>query len=128
MSAPDTRGFTVIEVLVAMLILGVGITALVGSSALVTRQIGRGRILTIATEIGNQRLEKLRLLARPYNGAAACARTGFASSTAPDTVRHVVESWTVTGSGNSRTIKVAVTYPRQGGTSTDTLSTIVGCY
>jgi len=73
-SAQDTRGFTVIEVLVAMLILGVGITALVGSSALVTRQIGRGRILTIATEIGNQRLEKLRLLSRPYNGAAACAR------------------------------------------------------
>jgi prepilin-type N-terminal cleavage/methylation domain-containing protein len=127
-SAQDSRGFTVIEVLVAMVILGVGITALVGSSALVTRQIGRGRILTIATEVANQRLEKLRLLARPYNGAAACARAGFASSTAPDTVRHVIESWTVSGSGNSRTITVAVTYPRQGGTSTDMLSTIVGCY
>ena len=37
MSAPDTRGFTVIEVLVAMLILGVGITALVGTHMAVDR-------------------------------------------------------------------------------------------
>lgn len=123
-----SRGFTVIEVLVAVLVLGIGITALVGSSALVTRQIGRGRILTIATEVGNQRLEILRLLARPYNGAAACARTGFASSTTPDTVRHVIESWTVTGSGNSRTLMVTITYPRRGGTSTFTLTSMVGCY
>lgn len=128
MSPRDSRGFTVIEVLVAVLVLGIGITALVGSSALVTRQIGRGRILTIATEVANQRLENLRLLARPYNGAAACSRAGFASSTAPDTVRKVIESWTVTGSGNSRTVSVAVSYPRQGGRSYDTLTTIVGCY
>jgi prepilin-type N-terminal cleavage/methylation domain-containing protein len=127
-SPKDSRGFTVIEVLVAVLVLGIGITALVGSSALVTRQIGRGRILTIATEVANQRLENLRLLARPYNGAAACGRAGFASSTAPDTVRNVIESWTVTGSGNSRTVSVAVSYPRQGGRSFDTLTTIVGCY
>jgi prepilin-type N-terminal cleavage/methylation domain-containing protein len=127
-SAPDTRGFTIVEVMVAVLILGIGITALVGSSALVTRQIGRGRILTIATEVGTQRLEKLRLLSRPYNGAAACTRSGFASSAAPDTVRSVVESWTVSGSGNSRTLAVTVSYPRQGGLSTFTLSTIVGCY
>lgn len=127
MSAND-RGFTIVEVLVAVLVLGIGITALVGSSALVTRQIGRGRILTIATEVANQRLENLRLLARPYNGAAACTRAGFASSTAPDTVRSVIESWQVFGSGNSRTVKVAVSYPRQGGRSYDTLTTIVGCY
>lgn len=128
MSTNNTRGFTIIEVLVAVLVLGIGITALVGSSALVTRQIGRGRILTIATEVANQRLENLRLLARPYNGAAACARAGFASSTAPDTVRSVIESWQVTGNGNSRTVTVAVSYPRQGGRSYDTLTTIVGCY
>lgn len=128
MSPNDSRGFTVIEVLVAVLVLGIGITALVGSSALVTRQIGRGRILTIATEVANQRIENLRLLARPYNGAAACSRAGFASSTAPDTVRNVIESWLVQGSGNSRTVTVAVSYPRQGGRSYDTLTTIVGCY
>jgi prepilin-type N-terminal cleavage/methylation domain-containing protein len=127
-STNDTRGFTVVEVLVAVLVLGVGITALVGSSALVTRQIGRGRILTIATEVANQRLERLRLLARPFNGVAACAQAGFASSAAPDTVRSVVESWTVSGAGNSRTVTVTVTYPRTGGTSTFTLNTIVGCY
>ncbi len=128
MSPNDRRGFTVIEVLAAVLILGIGITALVGSSALVTRQIGRGRILTIASEVATQRLEKLRLLSRPVSGGNPCAQAGFASSANPDTVRSVVESWTVTGSGNSRTVTTTVTYPRQGGTSTFTLSTIVGCY
>lgn len=128
MSPNDRRGFTVIEVLAAVLILGIGITALVGSSALVTRQIGRGRILTIATEVANQRLEKLRLLSRPVSGGNPCAQAGFASSANPDTVRSVVESWSVTGGGNSRTVAVTVSYPRQGGSSTFTLSTIVGCY
>jgi prepilin-type N-terminal cleavage/methylation domain-containing protein len=127
-SPNDRRGFTVIEVLAAVLILGIGITALVGSSALVTRQIGRGRILTIASEVATQRLEKLRLLSRPVSGGSPCTQGGFASSTAPDTVRSVVESWAVSGSGTSRTVTVTVAYPRQGGTSTFTLSTIVGCY
>jgi prepilin-type N-terminal cleavage/methylation domain-containing protein len=43
-------GFTVIEVIVAVLVLTIGVTALVGSSALVTRQVGRGRIVTIANQ------------------------------------------------------------------------------
>jgi len=124
----DTRGYSITEVLVAVLVLGVGVTALVSSSALATRQLGQGRILTIATEIASQRLENLRLLSRPINGEAPCTRAGFAGSAVPDTVRSVVESWTVTGSGNSRTLAVTVSYPRKGGMSTFTLTSLVGCY
>ncbi len=123
-----TRGYSITEVLVAVLVLGVGVTALVSSSALVTRQIGRGRILTIATEVATQRLENLRLLSRPTNGEAPCTRAEFAGSAVPDTVRSIVESWTVIGSGNSRTLAVTVSYPRKGGMSTFTLSSLVGCY
>ena len=39
-----TAGFTLIEVMVALIILGVGILALSGSSAMVNRMIGRGRV------------------------------------------------------------------------------------
>lgn len=121
-------GYSIIEVLVAVLVLGVGIIALVGSSALVTRQIGRGRILTIATEAATRRLEVLRLLSRPINGAAPCTRPEFAGSAVPDTVRSIVESWTVTGGGNSRTVAVTVSYQRNGGIGSFTLTSVVGCF
>jgi prepilin-type N-terminal cleavage/methylation domain-containing protein len=127
-TAKSRDGFTIIEIMVAVLVLGIGITALVGSSALVTRQIGRGRTISIANEIGTQRLERLRVLARPSGATAACAQAGFASSAAPDTVRGVIESWTVSGAGNSRTVTVNVSYPRKSGWSTFSLQAVVGCY
>lgn len=128
MTANPRGGFTIIEIMVAVLVLAVGITALVGSSALVTRQIGRGRMISLANEVATQRLERLRLLARPSGATAACAQAGFANSTAPDTVRGVIESWTVSGTGTSRTVTVQVSYPRQGGVSTFSLRSVVGCY
>jgi prepilin-type N-terminal cleavage/methylation domain-containing protein len=130
MTSRNQSGFTIVELMVAVLILGLGITALVGSSALATRQIGRGRIVTIANEVATRRLEMLRLAARPIGGGAVCTQAGFASSPSPVTSRGVTESWTITGvaPAKERTAVVTVTYPRQGGTSTITLSTIIGCY
>jgi prepilin-type N-terminal cleavage/methylation domain-containing protein len=124
----NQSGFTIVELMVAVLVLGLGITALVGSSALATRQIGRGRIVTIANEVATRRLEMLRLAARPIGGGAVCTQAGFASSASPVTSRGVTESWTIAGAGKERTATVTVSYPRQGGTSTITLSTIIGCY
>lgn len=128
MSMQGRQGYSITEILVAVLVLGVGVTALVGSSALVTRQIGRGRILTIATEVATRRLEMLRELSRPINSAAPCTRPEFAGSAVPDTVRSIVESWTVTGGGNSRAVAVTVSYPRNGGMGSFTLTSLVGCY
>ena len=61
-------------------------------------------------------------------GNVPCAQAGFASSAAPDTVRGVIESWTVSGAGNSRTVTVNVSYPRKSGWSTFSLQAVVGCY
>ena len=44
-------GFTIIEVLVAVVILGFGIVALVGSSGVVTRMIGQGKRTTNAASV-----------------------------------------------------------------------------
>ena len=49
-------GFTIIEVMIAIVVLGVGVMALVGSSAMVTRMIGAGRTSTEAVEIANSRI------------------------------------------------------------------------
>jgi prepilin-type N-terminal cleavage/methylation domain-containing protein len=127
-TARDNSGFTLVELMVAVLVLGIGITALVGSSALATRQIGRGRIITIANEVATRRLERLRLAARPVGGGAPCTQASFAPSTSPVTTRGVTESWTITGAGAIRDVAVTVSYPVARGTSSFTLRTIIGCY
>jgi prepilin-type N-terminal cleavage/methylation domain-containing protein len=59
------RGFTIVEVIVAMLVLTVGLLGLVTSAALVTRMIGRGQRSAVAAAFAGRRLEMLR--------ASACA-------------------------------------------------------
>lgn len=53
-------GFTVIEVMIAMMILTVGLLGLVATSALVTRMVGRGQRSEGAAVFATQRLERLR--------------------------------------------------------------------
>ena len=55
------RGFTLVEVIVAILVLTVGLLALVTSSALVTRMIARGQRSAVSSNYGAQQLEQLRV-------------------------------------------------------------------
>src|SRR5436309_15750077 len=55
------QGFTIVEVIVAILVLTVGLLALVTSAALVTRMIGRGQRLAVAAQYAQRRLEMLRV-------------------------------------------------------------------
>jgi type II secretory pathway pseudopilin PulG len=121
------RGFTVVEVVVAMLVLIIGATALVGSSGLVSRQIGRGRAISTATQVAVQRLEALRRAAnrRTSVGGTRCQHTDFADGTA--TTLGMSESWGV-GSGALRTVADTVIYARTGGTSRVILNTLIACY
>jgi Tfp pilus assembly protein PilV len=123
-----TRGFTVVEVIVAMLVLLTGIVALVGSSSLVTRQLGRARIIGSAAQVAVQRLETLRRAASQHAsaGGAACQHPSFASGSS--STRGLSEVWTVDGSGGVRAASVVVTYARIGGTSRLTLHTLFACY
>lgn len=127
MKQSTQSGFTILEVMIAVVILGIGIIALVGTSGFVTRQIGKSRIMTIANEVATRRLEQLKLAAAPNGATAACAAASFASG-GPVTSRGVTESWTVTNAGTLRTATVTVTYPRTNGTGTITLQTVIGCY
>ncbi|MFN2563886.1 MAG: prepilin-type N-terminal cleavage/methylation domain-containing protein [Gemmatimonadaceae bacterium] len=53
-------GLTLVEMMVAVLILAVGLLGLAGTSALVTRQVGGGADQTLATHVVQSRLEWLR--------------------------------------------------------------------
>ncbi|TLY56078.1 MAG: type IV pilus modification protein PilV, partial [Gemmatimonadetes bacterium] len=54
------QGFTIVEVIIAVLVLTIGILGLVTSAALVTRMIGRGQRSAVAAQYAQRRLEMLR--------------------------------------------------------------------
>jgi prepilin-type N-terminal cleavage/methylation domain-containing protein len=125
----DERGFTIVEVMVAMMVLIIGATALVGSSGLVSRQIGRGRSIRRATQVATQRLETLRRAAnrRTSVGGSRCQHASFAGGTA--TTLGMSESWgIVSAGGNLRSVVDTVTYGRTSGTSRVILRTLIACY
>lgn len=118
----DNAGFTILEVLVAVLVLTVGVTSLVGSGALVTRMIGQGKRTTQAAQYAERRLEMLRqqsLSSTPQCGTLA---GGTATQSGG-----ITETWTVTTSGVSRILRAIVRYPTGKGYSTDTLTTYIRC-
>ena len=83
----NQRGFTIVEVLVAVMVLAVGVIALVGSSATITRMIGRGRHDTRAALVAESFHEKeaLALIAALREARAASAgAAGLASIEAID--------------------------------------------
>jgi prepilin-type N-terminal cleavage/methylation domain-containing protein len=99
-------GFTLIEVLVAIVVLTVGIIALAGSSASISRMIGHGKIETRAAQVAARRMEILRLAA---DLPPRCSDSRFASG-GPGLSSGMTESWRISGSGRVRQVAVTVTY------------------
>jgi prepilin-type N-terminal cleavage/methylation domain-containing protein len=121
---PTRSGFTIIEVLVAVTILSLGVMALAGSSAAVTRMIGRGKFDTRAAQLATRRIEALRVTA--YSTTPRC--TALASGGPWDTV-NVSVSWTVAmaASGTGRDVTVSASYDTPRGLKTEVLTTYIEC-
>ncbi len=114
-------GFTLVEVLVAVVVLGVGVVALVGSSGMSSRMIGRGKSETRAAQTASRKLDSLRV--RAYSTTPRC--TALANG-GPDVSNNVTSSWTISGT-TERTMTVTVSYRRAGGVVTETLTTYIKC-
>lgn len=113
------RGFTIAELIVAILIITVGVVALAGSSAAVLREMELAQGATLAATIAQSRLEVLR-------SYSAC--TSITSGA--DTVRHMPETWTVTNPATtnaSRNVTVTVKYKYRTSTKTYTVGSQVPC-
>ena len=126
----DQRGFTIAEVIVAMMILTVGVLAMMGTSAAVNRLIVRGRRTTLATQLAEQVLDSLRRVAN----ANLVACTGLASNTTGYTrqavqVQWVVGSLTANGNVSERQVQAILTYVTAGRASAiqDTVTTVIKC-
>ena len=117
-------GFTIVEVLIAVVVLGIGVVAMAGSAALVTRMIGRGQRATRAGEVAAQRLDALRLLA--YSTTPHC--TALANGGPVTGPLGVTESWVVVAGAKTRTVTLTLSYRNaRGQTHTDVVNTIIGC-
>ena len=120
----ERSGFTLVEVLMAVVVLGIGVVALAGSSATVSRMIGRGQHETRAAQVASRRIETLRAAA--LSTTPRCTAGAFASG-GPTVTDRVTESWVVPAVGTLRTVTVTVTHGTARGSHTDILTTTIEC-
>ena len=117
-------GLTLVEVLIALIVLGIGILALSGSSSMITRMIGRGKSETHAAMAASRRVELLRQAAR--SSTPRCTAAEFTSG-GPVIEGGLTQSWTVTPTGPVRRVRVTVTYLTVRGLRTAVLETAIAC-
>lgn len=117
------RGFSLVEVLVAIVVLAIGILALAQSSGAVTTMIARGKQDTEASLAAQRQLERLRHQAQATTPKCAGLANGSATGPTPGTL----VTWTISGGGDSRDVQVTVTYRISRGVRTDTIRTVLGC-
>jgi prepilin-type N-terminal cleavage/methylation domain-containing protein len=120
----SSSGLTLVEVLVAIVVLGIGIVALAGGSSMVTRMIARGKVETHAAQMASRRMEALRLAAG--SSSPRCTAAAFASG-GPAIHDGITESWVVPTAGKLRLVRVTVTYLTVRGPRSAALETGIEC-
>ena len=113
------RGFSLIEILVALTILSVGLLGLAGASVTVTRLLGDGRWSTTTMSSASSRIELLRAAARD---SAGCASVRGGSAPLPGGLS---ERWTISPGTRSVGVEVVVSGRRR---RVDTLSAVIPCW
>jgi Tfp pilus assembly protein PilE len=117
-------GFTIAEVMVALVVLTVGVLALVGSAALTSRMIGRGRHSTRAGQVAAARIERLRQVA--FSTLPACTSAEWRSGSAGGP--SLTESWQILDpAGPARRVRIVLSARHPTGFSTDTVVTGILC-
>ena len=110
-------GVTLVEILVAVVMLTVAAVGLMSSSAAVANQMGGGVRQTVAASVAQARLDSLTSL--------SCAQLGAGAATGSSSTRGVQEAWTVTDGRNIKTIAVNIQIPRR--TNTLVYSMVIPC-
>ena len=88
------RGFTIVEVIIAVFLLTIGLAGLVGTGALLTRMIARGQRSAVAALFAGQRMEQLR-------STACTAQVAGADTLIRGGAWAAINTWTFVNSGNS---------------------------
>jgi type II secretory pathway component PulJ len=114
------RGFTIAEAMVAIVVLSVGVLALVGSAALTTRMLGRGRHSTLTGQVAAARIERLRHVALSTVPRCSGAEWRSGSESHPG----LTESWQILDpAGPARRVLLVLQSRHPAGITTDTVVT-----
>ncbi len=111
----NARGFTLVEAMVAIVVMAVGVLGLAGSAAVMTRQMSSGTRTARATVIARSRVEQL--------SAQDC--TKLASGTA--SVAGFAEQWIVIPVPRAVRVAEKVTFAGERGSRTRTYVTLLSC-
>lgn len=125
MNARSQRGFTLIEVMIAVVLLTIGVMALVSGSAMTSRMIGRGRNSTMVAQVATSRGDVLRRMAA--STTPGCTSGALADGI--DTTGHIVEQWDLQGvpGDNARDVIMSFAYRTSRGPRTDTMVITLYC-
>jgi prepilin-type N-terminal cleavage/methylation domain-containing protein len=123
MNSRSQRGFTIIEVMIAMVLLTVGVMALASGSAQVSRMIGRGRTDTMVAEVVTSRADQLRRIAASTTPPCTALAAGNAVTSG------ITEQWTVLGAAGavSRDVQLILSYQTARRARTDTTLITLYC-
>jgi len=118
----NRQGFTIIEIIIAIIVLTVGVLGMVTTAALVTRMIARGQRSAEASAFAARRLERERV--------AACAAQNNGTETLSRGSTVVATNvWTYTNLGNlNYRLKIVSTYrTTQDKSRSDSTETTISC-
>jgi Tfp pilus assembly protein PilE len=117
-------GLTIAEAMVALVVLSVGVLALVGSAALASRMVGRGRHSTLAGQLAATRIERLYQIA--FSTVPPCTGSEWRSDSAGGS--GLSERWQILDpAGPARRVRIVLRSRHPTGTSSDTVVTGILC-
>jgi len=113
----NERGFSLIEVIAAMIILSVGVIGMAASTTAIQNMTTQGTLTGNAAAVAGSRFDVLR--------ATPCA--SLATSGTATTQLKFNEKWSITTAGNLRSVVDSVTYTFRAKPRTTAFSTVISC-
>jgi type II secretion system protein I len=114
--AGQRRGFTLVELLVAVTIFTVGVLALASTAGTVAMMVGTARRQNVAALAALSRFDRLR-----STPCKTLSPSGSASS------QTITESWTVSDSSSGKVVVLTVSYPVRSQTKSQTYRAFILC-
>lgn len=112
----NQRGFTIAEVVVAIIMVSIGIIGVAKATAEIVSMVARGDRSVTASTYAQDRMEQMR--------AAGCGSMAEGTETYDGSFSL---TWTVTARNNVREVQLVAEYPGGRGMRVDTFETSVPC-